>query len=655
MPFALATAIICSLLVLPLLAAIRVALERTTRLDSASERLLLTMVLVPLVPLVEVLGLSLLPIDRPLRAALPWVHIALLFACVGFLVLRHEDAAQLCRRACLRCRRVGRVLDPATRVMLLVASATLIFSFAHAAWNTGDEHDGAMYRMLMAVQPYQDGRVGRIEFQWQDYADAYPRTIELIYSWTMLCTRTTVGFHLVNWYFLLVFGLATFVAARRAELRISLSLICALLAATTPLPIYLTGILYNDLASCASVVAALAFALPSRRRAWGHADLVAFGTALALGASAKSTVAVAAALLGAIRLAWMLFPARRASRDGGRESVGVGRSIFVLGVAAALAAIPYVRSWVLYGSPIWPLRLSIGPVVLFDGPMVPEQLLITAHGPWHLRWATAIYKLFQTTSQDANGSFGLLFAIAVVPAAALSLFACAKRPTFSGVLLCSAFWYVALVPASTNLRYSILILAPGYILLLLLLARVRRRRFNRLVLPALTVFLAINAFDYGRTIVKEVAAQLRWGVSLIDPIRNRLWYMQFMYIEPGVAPETHTAVHARVHPGERMVYSVIALSGLLYDPWFTYAIEYRSIEHFVERNPAGPRRPPQLTDAQAWLASLHADKINAVLVYANSAEDTALTAQTSGYKLVYDQPNEPGPRRARLYRRTDLP
>ena len=634
-------------MVAPVFAWLWMRAARSGWLSGSAERVLFALVATPVLALAEILALSLLPVERPLRSALPWVHLVVAIACTASMLGARR---WLCASAVgwrRRARRVWASLDGATRIAMGFAAAAVLLALLHGAWNTGDEHDGALYRMLIAVQPFQDGRVGRVTFPLDDFADAYPRTIELLYSWTMLCTGTTVGFHLVNWYFLLVLAAAAYVLARRAHLRHRLAVFCAALTATTPMPIYLTGVLYNDLPACALLAAAVAFCAPRRRGAWLRSDLTAFALAVTLGASAKFSVAIGAGVLSAVVLGWMLLGERARRR---RCGVGPAATILTIACAGLVAATPYLRSWVLYGSPFWPLHVTVGPWTIFDGPMAVEQLWITARGSWPERWGAAVYKLFQTTSQDANGAFGLPFAVGVVPAAVVFAARTLRRPSALGALLVCMFWYVAMVPVSTNLRYSLHILPVGYVMLCTLLPGRRAGGWGRLVTPTLMVMLAVNSADYGRTVVREVTEQLRWGASLTDPVRNRLWYMQFMYVEPGIAPRTHGAVHELFRPGERLAYSVQALGGLLYDPFFTYAVEYRSIEYFARHHGVTGNEG---TQARSWLDSLVADDIDAVLVYAGSPEDYALGNEASAFALVYDQPDEPPSWRARVYRRTN--
>lgn len=633
MIYALGMAAVIGLLTVPVVLALYAIALRARGAAPRSESLLLAMTLAPLVPLAEVLGLSLAPIDRPLTALLPWAHIGLMAVGVAIGWRRCLGAAA---GLVGRTRRCFYALDPATRTALCIALAVLLFAFAHAAWNAGDEHDGAMYRLPIVMQPVQDGRVGPVAYPPPNFADAYPRTIEYLYSWTMLCTGTSVGFHLVNWYFLCMLGLATFVAARRAALRLRAALLSSALVVTTPMPVYLTGVLYNDLGPAALLVTGLAFALPPRRRPWGRLDLLGCAAALSLGASAKLTVAACAALLASARLTLMMLSGRRRrAREGRGVSATVAAAGFV--IAGAVASLQYLRSWAVYGSPTWPFRVSVGDTVIFDGPYHEQMVMITAKGSFVERWLTSIYKLFQTTSQDANGAFGLLFAIAVVPALLWLVWRAVRRPTPMVLFFLLTIIATVAHPPASNLRYSMHLLPICYITLMCMLAPVAARR-PRLSAAVIGLFVAVNSVDYARTVVGEVAEQVRGGISLLDPQRNRAWYYQFAFWPDAAHPKTHTAVHDLMRPGERLVYTTVGFPGMLYDPGYTYAVEYRAI--------AGEGGAP------VWLASLHADDIDAVLVHAGTPEDRALAHGGSGYRLVYDQPEVELPRRARLYRRS---
>jgi len=624
-------------MIAPPVAAIWVVLARRSLFDGIAERALLSLALVPLLLLGELFLFTLVPIERPLRALLPWAHFIPVAASLVLLYRSRAVARSERVQAVAACAKVWAHADRPTRFLLLIAGTVLAMTFAWGAWNAGDEHDGAMYRLVMAVQPYQDGVIGPIRYQYS-FADAYPRTIELLYSWTLLSLGNSVGLHLVNWYGLVLLGLGTHVLARRAGLDCIASLRCAALVVSTPLPAYLTGVLYNDLASCAPMVAGAAFALPPRGRPWSRQDLLACAACMMIGASGKLTIAIGAGLVVLVRIIACLFACQR--QDEQRPRVSLGACLFVFGITGAIAFIPYLRSWILYSSPVWPLRMCVGPFLLFDGPMPEESLLITAKGAWAFRWWTAIYKLFQTTSQDANGSFGLLFAVGVVPGAILFALRTLRHGTTSGFMLCALFFGVLIAPPSTNLRYSLAMLPAGYVMLHLAAPAPGSRRWRDCFSWALSALLFVNAVDYARAVAREAVVQFRWGVSITDPRRNRPWYEQFQWLHTGIDPGVHRHVHNLVRPGERLAYAVVTLGGFLYDPFYTYAIEHRPLVH----------TPSVETSANSWLASLESGSFSAVLVTRDSPEDQALRNADYAWELIYDQPFESQFRAARIYR-----
>lgn len=612
-----------------------------------SERALVATMLLVALLLAEMLLVGLaLPatglVERPLRTWLPLSHYGMVAASLAYLFFRRARLMADVASVRARARRLAASTGPWGKAAALATLASLAISLSHALWNAADEHDGALYRKIVAVQPFQDGRIGRIEFPWDSYADAYPRTVELLYSWTMIQSGTSVGFHLVNWCFLLVLGLSGYVMARRLGLNRRAALLGCALTVTTPLPSYLTSVLYNDLVIAAMGASAVALAMQPRRGSWKGLHIWGWALAAGLAASAKVTAALLIAVIGIVRLVGMLVPRRRVEigpiPDRGHLPTFVLASL----VAATCASAAYIRSWVLYTSPTWPVRISFGDLVIFDGPLVQERLMITAHGPWLPRWGTAIYKVFNTVSQDANGSFGLLFGIAVIPAAIVFAARAVARPDFNRVLLAASFWVLAIIPVATNLRYSLHALPVGYAMLLWTAAGLRqwrRRRGKRghapIVVGAVVLLLLVtNVVDYARTVAKEVAEQVRWGASLVRPERNRLWYSQFMYVEPGMAPEVHSVVYRTVTPGGRLMYAVGTLSGLLYDPAYTYAIEYRSIGHWRERGGRGSVGASG-DESRLWIDSLVRDGATEVLVYRGSPEDAAAAA--AGFELVYDQ------------------
>lgn len=602
--------------------------------------------------LAEVLVLSVFWRVAPLSTLVPVVHAGVGVVCVAWLLRRRFVGRAAARAWLVRCRRRWRACGAPARAAVSVAIGCAGAAVLYAAWNTGDEHDGALYRLVMVMQPVQDGYVGRVTHPWHGFADAYPRTVELMCSWAVLCTGDAAGQHMVGCAGLALLAAAGAEIARRVGLGRRAQVFTACLIVTTPLPLYLTCVLYNDTAVSGLLACGIAMAPDPPGRRWSRLDAAMMCLGLGLAASSKLHMVPLAAIVAG----WRTIRTVRTPVD--HRDVSPRALVAGLLLVGSLAAVQYVRSWLLYGSPAWPLGVRWLGMTVFDGPLAMEQLFITAKGPWAHRWATAVYKLFQTTSQDANGSFGLCFAIAVFPSClALAVLVGVRRESRSPArsLLLTMFIAALCVPLSTNLRYSMYLLPVGYVLALGLIPAGGLRwptGHPVRVWAVIAVLTGVNAFDWVRAVAKEVSEQTRAGVSLLSSDRNAAWYRRFMYVAPGMNPEMHREVHRLVPPGGRLIYTVSGLPGLLYDPEYRYAIEFRSIAAMHDRRspPAVPACPPEW--AGQWLESLRDDGASALLVYSGSQEDTMLAHAGSGFVLALDE--TPGGRwpPVRIYRRT---
>jgi hypothetical protein len=596
--------------------------------ESWGERLLRGMVLTWATMLAELGVCSLVTEWVPLRESVPWVHGCTCVVAVFWAVRRREHGRAMLAQARARFGRTWLLAPGWVRGAWLITMVTLLLAWVYSGWNAMDEHDGAMYRWAVVMQPVQDGFIGRVPFGWFGFADAYPRTIELLYSWSVMVAGNTVGVHLVNAQGLLVLMLSAWVMSRRVGVgRIRASL-ASCFVATTPMAVYLTCVLYNDLPASAALAAGAAFS--QRRRlgggGWTWRDCAMMLATLTLAASCKANMAMLAGIVGLWKCV-EVFRSRRAS------SVSLGKLITLGSLSAGIASIPYVRSWLLYGSPVWPIRVVVGKTTLFDGPLNSDKLNVGAKGTWLEQWTTAIYKIFQTTSQDASGAFGLYFAVGIFPVCLLLIPAMATRPALrkSGTgLLALLFLAFLAFPLSTNLRYSLYVLPAAYTLVFLHLPTRNATRWGAWIrlLPAFwCVMVLVHATDWARAVVKEVSAQQNAGVSLWSAERNRAWYDQFMYIEPGMNPEAHRLLHERVPRGGRLITSVSALPGLMHDGKFSYAVEFRSIASVGDRKapPVVRESPPEL--AERWTRLLVDGRLTHALVYVPSQEDSILREQ----------------------------
>lgn len=597
--------------------AVAIALWLTRRgCLAASERLLLAGVAMPALVLIELFAAHLVAPGEHFAFVVRLLHTLVLIASIAVIVRDRRSLARLGSRGAKLAAGTWRRQTSAERLVVITALTMLMLSLAYATWNTLDEHDGAWYRIIVVMQPVIDGRIGHVRFFDPNYANAYPRTIELLDTWTVLLAPGSSGFLVVNWLALPILALSTYVGARQIRLVRRDAILAAALVLTIPLPLYMTGVLYNDLPVAALLAATGAFALATMRAGPAHGRAWALALAAALAASAKATAAIGVGVVAGLLLAGFLIAALRARR----QPVDLLRLLLPLTIGAALAAAPYIRSWIIYDSPVYPVELSIAGATIFDGAIAAERLDVTAQGTLPQRWITKIFKLFQTVSQDSNGAFGPLF-IAMLPAALITIWMGlrTRRPIL--LYLAAMLLYVALVPPATNLRYSIHILMPGAIMLVYALSQVARPRRTLMLIIAL---LAIaGAIDYARAVVRETAGHIRAGASFWSYERNRPWYVS-LHIPAAfdrVTPETRLAIIDRLGPRGSLAYSTYTLAGLYLD-----AALRRRVECL-----------PRHLDEPAYRQALEAADADLILVDADSWHARVLD-ESPDHEPVLSQP-----------------
>lgn len=142
-------------------------------------------------------------------------------------------------------------------------------------------------------------------------------------------------------------------AASWVRLALTALLICAPVVWIQP------RILYVDVAYAAAIVALVVMiaAIPHTRTL----DLVVAATAAAAIVAIKPTGLLTGALL---ILAFFVVTVRRARAAGIRPGAAIGRLLLVFAPAGVLAAGFYLRNFVVFGNPVYPVRTKFGPVEL---------------------------------------------------------------------------------------------------------------------------------------------------------------------------------------------------------------------------------------------------------------------------------------------------
>ncbi len=314
------------------------------------------------------------------------------------------------------------------------------------------DYDSLAYHLPVMAKWYQTHAFVMLDqfYEGRLQVSRYP------YGWEALSTLFLLPFgedvlvalpNLMAW---LVFGLATHVVAVRLGARPLPALVFTFLLLTSPIVREHVTTMHVDLALGAFFMAGLAFALGSAR---DPINAALFAAALGILAGTKTSGLVYAACLAAT-FAWTWLTEARAERS---DSLG-WRSALLAGAAALGGALAglfwYARNFVETGNPLGSVRVAVGGILLFPGPLDQSRIASTTlwtqfRGTNLAHWAVLLAAVRE--------QLGLMFLVSLLGACGLRFF---RRPRgrvmrrdhflmFMGLLIASALAYWT-TPASAR-------------------------------------------------------------------------------------------------------------------------------------------------------------------------------------------------------------
>lgn len=642
------------ILLLPLAGALWIFWRKRWERAPSSDCLLAAAVCLPLLLIGEIITLGSIPFGHPLRIL--WLTQLLLSGLAVWIIYKQRATfLTVLRQAASGAADGWRTASWVQRSALAVGLLTQLTSLVFGAWSAPWPWDEFSYHIPQAVQPYQDGRLGPVQANLTA-ADSYPRGAELLFYWTLQLTHSDAGFHPVNATFGFVFILATYVAAMRLGLGRGWAWLAAGIVPTTPIFWYLGTIGYIDLSVAGAVAAFAALALPERDRPWSWGSCVAMLLAGILAMWMKFTPVLVLGLIGTCRVLltvgqWALAVLRGAARPRPGPAPLIAASL----LAASLAAIPYVRSWAKYGNPIFPVKVSIGSRVLFDGEVGVGDIGGAYSMPLLQRYSTYWCGWWYTPlSPDSPGSLGPLFSLAMLAAVLICSLGELRLRRRGWLMVIASFWLFVFAPQYHLNRYSLYILLPAALCIARLGKALISAELGGSWAFAVLLLAGVNLHVLGTQLYEGIRWQKSVGLPLLTEARNRPLVDRLQHSGPTEpTPETRRELYRLMRDGETLVTAVDGLQGLFYDYKYRYRVEHRPARPWPVRR-RGLDLNHGAAEAPAWLASLQRDRVEAAMVYADSAEDSVLQPANSGYHLVYEQPPEKEGRAFRIYRRSGL-
>lgn len=406
-------------------------------------------------------------------------------------------------------------------LMIALAAGFLFYQWRMFAYLPVIGTDAQTYHIYYPAVWLAEGRLERI-VQPGLMTATYPCYGELIYCWHMAPVRLDFFARNIQFFHLLLAGIAVVAAGQAAGFRRAAAIAAASFVIFSGVVFRNASVANTDLMVGANLVIGTALLIPAMRRnsaAWFGLAGAAFG------------VAAATKYLG-----FLLAPPMLLALGGGilffRRSCRNGVLCSFL-VAAVTAAPCFVANWITYGNPVFPVRLGIGSFSLFSS-------FMTEPSPT-LGWSLRAWHYFVDGAKNSLSFWNALLLGAGCLALFLYVFTAGRRRRGGRMLLFFAVLLLVLLLLQLKLYPSIT--QPRQIVPLVMLAaaagiggfELLARRFGNWCVAAVMAAVAWGAsFDqisypiHGMGILVTAAVSLLFLLSCrvrLRPLRHLLWLL----------------------------------------------------------------------------------------------------------------------------------
>jgi hypothetical protein len=618
----------------------------STPLRPRSESILIGFLVLVLILWIQIHLLSLLPVERPLRYL--WVVHALCLAGLCFSCIKLGTkplcwTMQLFSDTWSAGARLPRLhlLFSIVVVVYLVLHAAFAFSFNNYDW------DGLDYHIPMAIQPYQDGRLGTLgaDIPWIDH---YPRGIALLWFHTIQLTHSNALFLLVQWSSGLMLALAAFAMLRRQGIGRQSAGIAACIILSMPVFSLFSASLYIDLPTALAAILPVLFLTPKGPRNTIHANdvlwaMIAYAVAIQVKLPIIPTIFI---LLAAVYWIVLAGPNGRASL---KAFVFSWRAPLAV-IMACAAAYPYFANLIQFSNPLYPLDVQLPGGIHLQGPLASGVYELYAQsrfgtmaelGRWG-RFPAAWLDLFQRRGVDAFGLNGPVFGLFVLPLFIAFLFAAIRsRAAWQlsfALMALSVFAIGSLALPRYHIPMTVLAVCGAVIWMASLNAR------HRATLQAVAMFLCMFSVFHSLNFIHHVAS---WKLQVMGddyrfmqraaalPERNPYGYNMY------ASPQMTTAIRRFSEKGDTLAWNVRTYIALLWNTSYSNRLVHvpASPHEFFPGNASN--FPPVTEQAlQQWMHQITSLMPDQILVYSDSVYATSLlAAHADSYKVAYADPH----------------
>lgn len=356
--------------------------------------------------------------------------------------------------------------------------------------------DEVWYHLSTPAHWLQEGGLAYNPFQL--FSNAYPANGQLMFAWLLLVEGGDTWVQLGQLLFALFGGVGTSVLARRFGLSVPGAVAAGCLFVATPIvfaqattvnvDVVLAGSFLLALASAAQWSEAVRQGAPRHRTVW---LLALAGFLSGVTAGVKPAGVIWAGAISVFVVGHLVGTACTGSSSRWRP-VAFGLAIFAV-AAAPLGSFWYLRNLITEGNPIAPIELSVGDQVLFGGTIRLDQIVTDGYSTLEgVHGAELVVRSWlneptRTSPEQRLGGFGVQWPALMVPALAVGTAVLALQRRWAALAVVGVVTLAFLgQPSKWWLRFTIPIVAPGAIFLVLAVEGARQRAV-RLVMSLVIV------------------------------------------------------------------------------------------------------------------------------------------------------------------------
>jgi hypothetical protein len=361
------------------------------------------------------------------------------------------------------------------------------------------EYDTMTYHLVAVAAWIQSGEINITPYSI--WTNVYPKNTELIYTWLALFLQSDRITDLGQLLFALGGSFAVSGIAREFKVSKSLSVAAGCLFFLTPLVLVQAKTAYTDLSFAAMFLVFFYFVLryvTTEKSSYILFAGLAGGVTLGIKSSAFAYVGIGIMVVLTAFIIQMI--KRRISLKQFILNIMIlSLPMFFLGL------IWYIRTWLVYGNPLYPFTLSFMGTEIFSGKGTVNDLIMVSNTPQEyagLSWWKQVWLswISDTTLQSfwfdqRFGGYGLQWLYIMFPAAiAFSIYSFVY---YKKAFICFVLPFVLIFiiqPSNWWTRYTLFFVALGAISLVFLLEHIKKRWLIMGIKGFTLLFVIISVF-----------------------------------------------------------------------------------------------------------------------------------------------------------------